>query len=180
MIVTKPAFIYQTGNSIDKAEKVLILIHGRGGSAADMAAMSKYLHVDDYAILAPEADNNTWYPYSFIAPLQENEPYFSNAIERISETVNYALESGIEASQIYFFGFSQGACLTLEYLAQNAQRYGGAVAIIGGVIGKELERSRYKGDFDGTPVFIGTSNPDFHVPQISVVVRPDYHEPKRL
>lgn len=156
--------IKTAGKNLEQAEKAIVMIHGRGGSAEDILGMSSYLHVDNFALLAPQAENHTWYPYSFIAPVQENEPWLSSAIDLIDHTVKLALDNGIRAENIYFFGFSQGACLTLEYLARYGQRYGGAIAIIGGVIGEEINRDSYKGDFAQTPIFIGTSNPDFHVP----------------
>ena len=152
------------GKSLKEAEKVLIMIHGRGGSAQDILSLSKHLDVQDYALLAPQATNGTWYPFSFIAPTEQNEPWLSSAIETVGKTVQTVLDAGIKAENIYFFGFSQGACLALEFLARNAQRFGGAVAIIGGVIGEKINREHYKGDFAQTPIFLGTSNPDFHVP----------------
>lgn len=156
--------IQKGGKSLNEAEKVLIMIHGRGGSAQDILNLSKHLNVNEYALLAPQATNSTWYPFSFISPVEQNEPWLSSAIETIGKTVQTVLNAGIKAENIYFFGFSQGACLTLEFLVRNAQKYGGAVAIIGGVIGEEINRKNYKGDFKQTPVFLGTSNPDFHVP----------------
>lgn len=156
--------ITTSGVPLDNAEKALIMLHGRGGSAQDILSLSQHLNVADFALLAPKATNHTWYPYSFIAPVDQNEPYLSSALNNVEQTVQQALYSGIKAENMYFFGFSQGACLTLEFLARNGQRYGGAVAIIGGVIGKEIDRSNYKGDFAKTPIFIGTSNPDMHVP----------------
>lgn len=156
--------IKTAGKPLDQAEKALIMIHGRGGSTQDILSLSQHLNVEDYAVLAPQATNGSWYPLSFIAPVEQNEPWLSSAIEMIGETVKSVLDSGIKAENIYFFGFSQGACLTLEFLARNAQKFGGAVAIIGGVIGDKINRENYKGDFAQTPIFLGTSNPDFHVP----------------
>ncbi|WP_419870429.1 alpha/beta hydrolase [Chryseobacterium sp. CT-SW4] len=156
--------IKTAGTPLDKAEKALIMIHGRGGSAEDILSLSRHFNVKDYALLAPQATNHTWYPYSFIAPVDQNEPWLSSALEIVGQTVKKALDEGISPENIYFFGFSQGACLTMEYISRNAKRYGGAVAIIGGVIGEKINRENYKGDFAGTPVFLGTSNPDFHVP----------------
>lgn len=152
------------GKSLDEAEKVLIMIHGRGGSAQDILSLSQHLNVKDYALLAPQATNGTWYPFSFIAPVEQNEPWLSSAVETVEKTVQTALNAGVKAENIYFFGFSQGACLTLEFLARNAQKFGGVAAIIGGVIGEKINRENYKGDFAQTPIFLGTSNPDFHVP----------------
>ena len=156
--------IKTAGKPLEQAEKALIMIHGRGGSAQDILSLSQHLNVEDYALLAPQATNGTWYPLSFIAPVEQNEPWLSSAIETIGKTVKNALDAGIKHENIYFFGFSQGACLTLEFIARNAQKFGGAVAIIGGVIGDKINRENYKGDFAQTPIFLGTSNPDFHVP----------------
>lgn len=156
--------IEQAGTALDKAKKVLIMIHGRGGSAEDILTLAKHFNVPDFALLAPQASNNTWYPFSFMAPAIENEPWLTSAIETIDATVKQAAAAGIKPEDIYFFGFSQGACLALEYTTRHAQRFGGIAAIIGGVIGQEINRAHYKGDFMQTPVFIGTSHPDFHVP----------------
>lgn len=156
--------IKTSGTPIDKAQKALVMIHGRGGSAEDILSLSKHLNVENYALLAPQATNGSWYPLSFIAPAAQNEPWLSSAIETVGKTVETALDAGIKAEDIYFFGFSQGACLTVEFLARNAQRFGGAVAVIGGVIGDKINRDHYSGDFAQTPVLLATSNPDFHVP----------------
>ncbi len=156
--------IKTSGKPLVQAEKALIMIHGRGGSAEDILRLSQHLNVKDYALLAPQATNGSWYPFSFIAPSEQNEPWLSSAVETIEKTVRTALDAGIKAEHLYFFGFSQGACLTLEFLARNAQKFGGAVAIIGGVIGEKINRENYKGDFAQTPVLLATSNPDFHVP----------------
>lgn len=156
--------IKTAGAEINTAEKALIMIHGRGSNSEDIISISRYLNLDGFAILAPQATNNTWYPHSFMAPVEANEPWLSSALENLGQTVQAAMDAGIKPENIYFFGFSQGACLTLEFLARNAQKYGGAAAIIGGLIGEEINLSNYKGNFEGTPVFIGTSNPDFHVP----------------
>ncbi len=156
--------IKTTGKPLEQAEKALIMIHGRGGSAQDILSLSQHLNVEDYALLAPQATNGSWYPLLFIAPVEQNEPWLSSAIETIGKTVKSALDAGIKSENIYFFGFSQGACLTLEFLARNAQKFGGAAAIIGGVIGDKINRENYSGDFARTPIFLGTSNPDFHVP----------------
>lgn len=156
--------IKTAGLALDKAEKALVMIHGRGATASDILSFSQHLNVTDFALLAPQATNQTWYPTSFIAPVEQNEPWLSSALEIIGKTVQTALDAGIKAEKVYFFGFSQGACLTLEFLARNAQQYGGAAAIIGGFIGEKINRDNYNGDFQQTPIFIGTSNPDSHVP----------------
>ncbi|WP_099372187.1 alpha/beta hydrolase [Sphingobacterium sp. 1.A.5] len=155
--------IYQSGN-LDNPTKALIMIHGRGGTASDIMGLAEYLNVGDYLLIGPEASQNTWYPNSFIAPISSNQPKLDQALELINQAVELAKEKGIQSENIYFLGFSQGACLTLEYTSRNAQKYGGIVAFTGGLIGEELTRGHYKGDFENTPVFIGTSDPDFHVP----------------
>lgn len=156
--------IVTAGKSLDEAEKVLILLHGRGGSAEDILSLAGYLNVKDYALIAPQATGNTWYPYSFLAPVAENEPYLSGALSVLKDIVQDLQEQGFAPGNIYFAGFSQGACLTLEFVTRNAARYGGVVAFTGGLIGDKINRGNYNGDFGGTPVFIGTSDPDPHVP----------------
>ncbi|MFA5650792.1 MAG: dienelactone hydrolase family protein, partial [Proteiniphilum sp.] len=116
------------------------------------------------ALLAPRATNHTWYPLSFLAPVADNEPWLSSAIDVVKQTVDTVLQSGIKAENTYLLGFSQGACLALEFTARHGRRYGGIAAFTGGLIGKEIDRSNYSGDFQQTPIFFGTSDPDFHVP----------------
>src|SRR5688500_17488330 len=122
------------GVELEGAGKALIMIHGRGGSAADIMSLAQHLNVPDYALLAPEATNNTWYPLSFLAPTTANEPWLGSALNVINETVKKAVAAGVSTDNIFFLGFSQGACLTLEYVTQNAKRYGGVVAFTGGLI----------------------------------------------
>lgn len=152
------------GRNINDAEKALILIHGRGASANDILGLAYNLNVEDYALVAPEATNNTWYPYSFLAKPAENEPWLSSAIRLLDSVVADLKDAGIEDHNIFFTGFSQGACLTLEYVTRNAKRWGGVAAFTGGLIGDQIYMQHYHGDFAGTPVFIGSSNPDGHVP----------------
>lgn len=152
------------GKPIAEASKVLIMIHGRGANACDIISLADYLNVKDFALLAPQAANNTWYPYSFMAPVSQNEPWLSSALNLIKDLVNDINTKGISSENIYFLGFSQGACLTLEFVARNALKYGGVVAFTGGLIGDRVHTEYYTGDFDKTPVFIGSSNPDPHVP----------------
>jgi len=156
--------IIKAGKSFDQAEKVLIMIHGRGGTAQDILSMAEYLNVSNFALVAPQAEKNTWYPQSFLAPRAANEPSLSTALNTIKETVLGLGKEGFSKEQIYFLGFSQGACLTLDYVAGNAARYGGVVAFTGGLIGEKVDHRNYHGDFDGTPIFIGSSDPDMHVP----------------
>jgi phospholipase/carboxylesterase len=152
------------GTALDKASKVAIMIHGRGASAESILSLSNHLGLDDFALIAPQAPGNTWYPYSFMAPDSSNEPAFSNAIKMLDGVVEDLNAKGFKSEQIFFIGFSQGACLSLEYATQDAKKYGGVIAFTGGLIGEKLNRDKYKGDFDGTQVFIGSSHKDMHVP----------------
>ncbi|MCP9749789.1 alpha/beta hydrolase [Ferruginibacter sp. HRS2-29] len=152
------------GKNIDEATKALIMVHGRGGNAEDILSLAQYFQVKEYALIAPQAKNNSWYPNSFLAPPKNNEPWLSSALEVLKETVKDIEEKGIAKQHIYFLGFSQGACLTLEFVTRNAARYGGVVALTGGLIGDKIYPDHYSGDFENTPVFIGSSNPDPHVP----------------
>jgi phospholipase/carboxylesterase len=156
--------IVQAGKKLEQAKKALIMLHGRGGSAEDILSVAEYLSVKDLALLAPNATNNTWYPYSFMAKPSENEPWLSSALSLLKELVKDINAAGISNEKIYFLGFSQGACLTLEFITRNAAKYGGAVAFTGGLIGDKIYMENYSGDFSGTPVFIGSSDPDPHVP----------------
>ena len=158
------ATLRTAGQPLGTATKALILLHGRGGSAADILSLATHLHVADFALLAPQAPGGSWYPQSFLAPPAQNEPYFSAALASVAQAVAEAQKHGITPENLYFGGFSQGACLTLEYVARHAMRYGGVVAFTGGLIGDRVYTENYGGDFAGTPVFIGTSDPDFHVP----------------
>lgn len=152
------------GKKLNEAKKVAILIHGRGATTQSILGLSDYLQFEDFALVAPQAPGNTWYPYSFMAPDKSNEPSFSNAMQIIDGIVTDLKSQGFSSEQIYFIGFSQGACLSLEYAAQNAQKYGGVIAFTGGLIGQQFNPEKYKGDFKGAPVFIGASQQDMHVP----------------
>jgi phospholipase/carboxylesterase len=152
------------GKNLTDAKKALIMLHGRGASAEDILRLTSYLNIEEYAVVAPRATNNTWYPYSFLAQRNQNEPWLSSALDLITDLVMDINAAGIPDDHIYFLGFSQGACLTLEYVTRNATRWGGAVAFTGGLIGDKIYSETYSGDFRGTPIFIGTSNPDPHVP----------------
>lgn len=156
--------IITAGADVSKAKKAMVMLHGRGAHAQDILSLANYLDAKDFALVAPQATNNTWYPYSFLAPPAQNEPWLSSALNIIKEVVTDLNNAGITNENIYFLGFSQGACLTLEFVARNATRYGGVIAFTGGLIGDKIYPEHYTGNFAGTPVFIGSSNPDFHVP----------------
>lgn len=156
--------IRTAGAKISEANKALIMLHGRGAPAEDILGLAQHLSVSDFALVAPQASNHTWYPYSFLVPPEQNEPWLSSAVSLLNDIVTDLNNAGIASQNIYFAGFSQGACLTLEFITRNAQRWGGAAAFTGGLIGDRLYMENYKGDFQQTPVFIGTSDPDPHVP----------------
>ena len=156
--------ITSAGKSLKDAPKVLIMLHGRGASAEDILSLAPHFLLDDFAVLAPQATASTWYPYSFLAPPAQNEPCLSSALALINEMVNDVTAAGIKKENIYFMGFSQGACLTLEFVTRHATRFGGVAAFTGGLIGDKIYAENYSGSFAGTPVFIGSSDPDPHVP----------------
>lgn len=156
--------IVTAGKALQEADKVLIMIHGRGGSNRDIISLSQHLEVKDFALVAPQATNNTWYPYSFLAPPSQNEPWLTSALDLLKGLVNELKGNGFKTDNIYFLGFSQGACLALEFVTRKAAKYGGVVAFTGGLIGDKIYNENYSGDFEGTPIFIGTGNPDAHVP----------------
>ena len=156
--------IITAGKEFTRDSTVLIMLHGRGGSAEDILSLASYLDAKDFTLLAPQATNNTWYPYSFLAPPSQNEPWLSSALNLLKELLDELNAKEIRSQNIFFLGFSQGACLTLEFVTRNADRYGGIVAFTGGLIGDKIYNENYKGDFQNTPIFIGTSNPDPHVP----------------
>ena len=156
--------ITTAGVPIEKATTAMILIHGRGGSAEDILSLSSYLNVKDMALFAPQATQNSWYPYSFLSPVEQNQPALDSALAVLDELVESIVSKGIAREHLYFAGFSQGACLTLEYTTRHATRYGGIIAFTGGLIGEQLNAANYKGNFEQTPVLITTGNPDPHVP----------------
>ncbi|MVN91224.1 alpha/beta hydrolase [Mucilaginibacter aquatilis] len=153
-----------TGAPAAEAKGALVMLHGRGSTATNIMSLSKELSVANLAIYAPQAANNSWYPYSFMAPDEQNQPALNSALEVIDQLVDQIKKDGFTEDRIYFAGFSQGACLTLEYITRNAKVFGGAVAFTGGLIGEHIRQENYNGDFNGTPVLITTGNPDPHVP----------------
>ncbi|MEO6327391.1 MAG: dienelactone hydrolase family protein [Ginsengibacter sp.] len=156
--------ILTAGKQLSSTGKVLIMLHGRGADAQDILSLSSNLDVKDFTLMAPQATNNSWYPYSFMVPPAQNEPWLSSALSILKSMVNDIVNEGVAEKNIYMLGFSQGACLTLEFVARNASQFGGVVAFTGGLIGDKIYTENYKGDFKGTPFFIGTSDPDPHVP----------------
>lgn len=153
------------GESLESAAAAMVMVHGRGASARDILTLASELKVPGFAYVAPQAAGGTWYPNSFLAPIASNEPYLSSALDVIAEIVRQIGAAGIPAERTMLLGFSQGACLSLEYAARNARRYGGVVGLSGGVIGPDEAPRDYPGSMEGTPVFLGCSDVDFHIPK---------------
>ena len=140
-------------------------MHGRGRDTDDILGLADRVGIEDFSYLAPAAHEGSWYPYSFLEPIEKNEPRLSYALELYDEAVNGLLEQGIPRRRIVLAGFSQGACLTAEYAVRHADRYGGILLFTGGLIGPPGTRWEYRGSFEGTPVFLGTSDVDEFVPE---------------
>ncbi len=152
------------GRPLDEADTAMILIHGRGASADSILDLAKLFHRPDMAYLAPQAARNTWYPNSFMAPIPQNQPHLDGALATLDQLVKQVVDAGISAENLILAGFSQGACLASEYVARHAQRYGGLLVFSGGLIGPPATPREYAGSLDATPVFVGCSDVDFHIP----------------
>lgn len=162
------------GTDLAKAEKVMLMVHGRGATAESILSLADHISAENMAFVAPQATQNTWYPYSFMVPTEQNEPGLSSALTVLGTIVESLKEEhGIPYEKIYLLGFSQGACLTLEYVARNPQRYGGVFGLSGGLIGPEGQLPSYHGDLQQTPVFLGCSDVDFHIPKERVLESED-------
>ncbi len=146
------------------ARLVTILLHGRGAGAEDILELSREFSATDVAYLAPQASGQTWYPYSFLAPIEQNEPGISSGFHVIAGLLQQLHQQNVPSDRVVLMGFSQGACLTLEFAARHPRRYAAVVAFSGGLIGPPGTPRNYSGGFDGTPVFIGCSDIDPHVP----------------
>src|SRR5215203_4434607 len=153
------------GAAPETAAGVLIAIHGRGAGAEDIIALAREVAPSDVAILAPQAAGNTWYPYRFLEPTERNEPYLSSALRIVADLIAQLGEQGIPSERIALLGFSQGACLALEAAARNARRYAGVIGFSGGLIGPPGTSFDFPGSLDRTPVFLGCSDVDPHIPK---------------
>lgn len=152
------------GAALDQARVAMILLHGRGANAQDILSLAGELPQPGVTFLAPQAAGNTWYPNRFIAPVATNEPYLSSALATIDELVQKVNSSGVSSEHIVLLGFSQGACLALEYAARRPKRYGGVAGLSGALIENGDQPRAYAGSLDGTPAFLGCSDVDFHIP----------------
>lgn len=157
--------ILTSGEPLDRAQAAMIMIHGRGATAESILTLADELAQPGFIYLAPQASGYTWYPNSFMSPIPSNEPGISSGLAVIAGLIDRLVEVGIPAEKTMLLGFSQGACLSLEFVARHAQRYGGVAGLSGGLIGPDGTPRNYPGSLAGTPVFLGCSDVDFHIPK---------------
>lgn len=157
--------VLAAGAPLDQARAAMVLVHGRGATAESILTLAEELHRPGFAYLAPQAAGNTWYPYSFLAPIAMNEPGITSGMTAVGDVLARITATGIPLERTILLGFSQGACLALEFVARNARRYGGAVGYSGGLIGPDGTPRTYAGSLEGTPVFLGCSDVDPHIPK---------------
>lgn len=160
--------VLAAGEPLAMARAAVLMVHGRGASAEDILSFAGVLAQPGVAYLAPQAAGYTWYPNSFLAPIESNEPYLTSALATLEALVARITDAGVPTERLMLLGFSQGACLTLEYVARHARRYGGVIGWSGGLIGPDGAPRDYPGRLDGAPVFLGCSDRDPHVPQARV------------
>jgi predicted esterase len=156
--------VLHLGPSPAEARLVAILLHGRGASAEDILSLAQQLSARDVTYLAPQAAGDSWYPYSFLAPIEQNEPYLGSALRLIDSLIDAVGKQGVPPERVVLMGFSQGACLSLEYAARHARRYAAIAGLSGGLIGPSGTPRSYPGSFEETPVFLGCSDIDPHIP----------------
>ncbi len=157
--------IMAAGAPLAEAQAAMILLHGRGATADSILSLTDEFDRPGWAYLAPQAAGNTWYPYSFLAPIWQNEPGITSGLTAVAHLLDHITAAGIPAERVVLLGFSQGACLGLEFAAQHARRYGGLIGLSGGLIGPEGTPRDYAGSLAGTPVFLGCSDVDPHIPR---------------
>jgi predicted esterase len=156
--------ILGAGPAPDQADATLILLHGRGATAESILSLHAELGLPGLATLALQAAGSTWYPHSFLAPLEANQPFLDSALRRLESLVADLRVRGVPSERVGLLGFSQGACLALEFMARHPRRYGAVMGLSGGLIGPPGTPREYPGSLRGTPVFLGSSDPDAHVP----------------
>jgi phospholipase/carboxylesterase len=157
--------IFTAGRQFEEADSAMIMLHGRGATAQSILQLSGEFKNDKMTFIAPQADGMVWYPYRFIEEREVNEPGISSGLKLIEELIKKVNERGIPVEKIFLLGFSQGACLALDYAARNPQKYGGIFGLSGGLIGARIEKSDYSGDLRRTKLFLGCSEDDFHIPE---------------
>src|SRR5262249_29235175 len=156
--------IAHAGAALSRAKAAMILLHGRGASAEDILSLAQAFAQPEIADFAPQAAGHSWYPHSFLAPVADNEPWLSSALQVIADILRDLGRDGIPASRVVLLGFSQGGCLALEFAARNARRYGAVIGLSAGLIGPDGTSRTYSGSLQGTPVFLGCSDVDPHIP----------------
>ncbi|GAB4526531.1 MAG: dienelactone hydrolase family protein [Anaerolineae bacterium] len=156
--------VFTAGAPLAQAKAAMVMIHGRGASPQSILALANEFDTADVAYLAPQASGGTWYPLSFLSPIEANEPGISSGIQAIADVIQQIEDAGIPAEKTMLLGFSQGACLSLEFAARHARRYGAVFGLSGGLIGPEGTPRDYPGSLEGTPVFLGCSDVDSHIP----------------
>lgn len=157
--------VLAAGRPVGEAAAAVVLVHGRGADAENMLALAEALERPDLAYLAPQSAGYAWYPQGFMAPLAANEPGLSSGLALLGSLVERLGAAGIPPERTALLGFSQGACLALEYAARNARRYGAVIGFSGGLIGPPGTPRDYPGSLAGTPVFLGCSDRDPHIPK---------------
>ncbi len=157
--------VARRGLALADASKAMIMIHGRGATAENILGLAAEFAVEGFAYLAPQAAEFSWYPNSFLADRESNQPGISQGLEKIGSLVAEIHDAGIPTEKIMLFGFSQGACLTLEYAARNPDMYAGVAGLSGGLIGPAVDEKTFEGSMEKTPVFLGCSDIDFHIPK---------------
>lgn len=165
--------VLSAGQPLERATAAMILVHGRGSTARDILFLADELAHPDFVYLAPQARGNSWYPLSFLAPIGRNEPGLSSGLAAVGNMVGHVAAAGIPPERTILLGFSQGACLVLEFAARHARRYGAIVGLSGGLIGPNGRSRDYPGSLDGTPVFLGCSDVDLHIPRDRVIYSAD-------
>lgn len=161
---------HQSGNTVhagadpESASGAMIMIHGRGATAESIIPLADEFGEHNLHLAAPQASGFQWYPYSFLAPVERNEPGLSSGLQAIHDIRTELNRKGVPDEKIIILGFSQGACLASEYAARHPARFGGLIVFSGGLIGDELQPEEYTGSLDGTPVFMGCSDIDPHIP----------------
>ena len=161
--------VIQAGAPLGDAPATVIMVHGRGATPENILDLVPMLGRPELTYLAPSAANRTWYPNSFITPIAGNEPGLSSALGVLASLVARIEAAGIPRSRVVLLGFSQGACLSGEFAVRHASRLGGVVMFSGGLIGPPDTRWEFDGTFDGTPVFLGCSDVDAHIPESRVL-----------
>jgi len=165
--------VYATGAPLDAARAALVMVHGRGASAEDILTLAPAVATEGVACLAPQAAGGTWYPSGFMSPIARNEPGITSGMRAIARVLDHVIAAGVPWDRLLLLGFSQGACLASEYVARHARRYGGLAALSGGLIGPDGTPRDYAGSLAGTPVFLGCSDVDPHIPAARVMESAD-------